>query len=149
MSVTFTFGWTMDDGVTCAGLVCEHTCPVACPDSIIYHGYCEHVHEAKAECVCSKFDVNVSNTNFEHIAVRLGINPEAWGGEMEPEEFLGRTYVANVGRFDSGFESQEYATAGMKLIECGLRPGYFEDRMAALADLAIEAKRLGYVVAWG
>jgi hypothetical protein len=37
---------------------------------------------------------------------------------------------------------------GATFIECGVRPGYFTDRLAAIADLATEAQRRGLLVAW-
>jgi len=94
------------------------------------------------------FEVNVSNSNAFALLDRLGIEAD-YCGSMAAEDFLGRAMVANVGRFDDGIESStERGQGGATVIDCGLRPGYFEDRMASLANLASAATARGFLVAW-
>jgi len=96
----------------------------------------------------SAFEVNVSNSNAFALLDRLGIEAD-YCGTMTAEDFLGRTMVANVGRFDDGIESTtERGQGGATIIDCGLRPGYFEDRMSSLAELASAAATRGLLVAW-
>jgi hypothetical protein len=92
--------------------------------------------------------VNVSNANACAILDRLGFEAELWG-EVAAEDFLGRAMVANVGRFDDGIESSsDRGQGGAVMIDCGLRPGYFDDRLSSLAELASAAAARGLLVGW-
>lgn len=100
--------------------------------------------------VASDFDLNVSNVNAMLIFERLGIDPEPWG-EIDPAEFLGRALVANVGRSDEGTAPSvdRFHEDGATWVDCGLRPGYFEDRFGALATLATVAVERDLIISWG
>lgn len=94
------------------------------------------------------FEVNVSNSNAFALLDRLGIEAD-YCGSMAAEDFLGRAMVANVGRLDDGIDSTtERGRGGATVIDCGLRPGYYADRMTSLAELASKAAAHGYLVAW-
>jgi len=92
--------------------------------------------------------VNVSNSNAFALLDRLGIDAD-YCGSMAAEDFLGRAMVANVGRCDEGFApTTERGQGGATMIDCGVRPGYFDDRMSSLAELASTAAARGFLVAW-
>lgn len=92
--------------------------------------------------------VNVSNASACAILDRLGLDAEMWG-EVAAEDFLGRAMVANVGRFDDGIEaSSERGQSGAVFIDCGIRSGYFDDRLSSLAELASAAAARGFLVGW-
>jgi len=96
-----------------------------------------------------RYSVNVSNANAFALLDRLGIEDPDYCGSIEAEDFLGRTMVANVGRPDDGVGSAEFrGEGGCTVIDCGVRPGYFDDRMGSLATLASIALGGGYFVSW-
>src|SRR5258708_6507686 len=152
MSVTFTFGTQVQDPehglITVHGVQCNHVCtlPERCADAVLYFGFCDHADAAQDACGCKAFDVNVSNTNASLVLERLGL-PCGGGelfGETAPEDILGRALTGNFGRDDEGIESTtERTEGGATFIDCGVRPGYFEHRLGAIADLATEAQRRG------
>jgi hypothetical protein len=87
--------------------------------------------------------VNVSNTNASLLLERLGIEFD-YSGQIDAEDLLGRALVANVGRDDSGMASTtDRGAGGATIIDCGLRPGYFDERMAQLVEVAEYAKTVG------
>jgi len=96
-----------------------------------------------------RFSVNASNSNAFRLLDRLGIENPDYCGSMAAGDFLGRCMVANVGRPDHGIEPVEFSSeGGATMIDCGLRAGYFEERIEQLADLATAAAALGCLVAW-
>jgi hypothetical protein len=90
-------------------------------------------------------ELNVNNRNAALLLERLDLQAETWG-EVAADDLLGRALVANVGRDDSGVEATEMTPSWT---EGGARPGYFEDRMAALVEIANWAKAQGGFVDWG
>lgn len=98
------------------------------------------------------FGVDVNNGNAVLVLERIGrTHPHDFhGGHIDPDELLGLVMVANVGRDDSGCAGvTDTLPGGAKWTDFGIRPGYFEDVMGRLANLAVEAKRRGAVVGWG
>ncbi len=97
-----------------------------------------------------RFELNVSNVNAAEILERLGLDTGGdWpAGDIDPDELLGRALVAGVGRDDSGVAAVDDVVGPGVVTDCGRRAGYFEDRMGALVELAVEAKRRGTRVAW-
>lgn len=158
MSVTFTFARFVETEthgtVLWHGAQCEHTCPTpeACEDAQVYGPRCcDHVDAAKDACGCEAFDLNVSNTNAIQVLERLGVDvdPEWLVGSMTGDDLLGRALVGNVGRDDMGVSTFEHrGEAGARIVECGLRAGYFNDTLGRLATLATEAKARGVLVGW-
>jgi hypothetical protein len=155
MSITFSLATITAEGT---GLACEarhgSTCLVA--EHLLdeyahpFPGYCVpcSMDETDACEVCS-LSVNVSNTNAEMLLARLGVEFD-YCGSIDPAALYGRAMVENIGADDSGVApSEDRGAGGAVFIDCGLRPGYFEDRFGALAALAEAAMRLGLVVSWG
>lgn len=100
--------------------------------------------------VSDEFDVNVANMNARTLLVALGIDAsDDLCGMMDAEQFLGAVLLAMaVERDDSGVAPVEVGGPGARMVDCGLRPGYFADRFSALHALATEAVRLGRPVMW-
>lgn len=167
MSVSFTFAQFRDlEGydkpVLVHGVDCRHdscTEPEPCEEYLMYalpsgtHGICDHSFAAEAACGCKRFDVNISSANARSILERLGYeyDPEdGICGSATPDEIIGRALLANIGRDDSGIRSAVVSDGpGATMIDCGLRPGYYDERMTAILDLAHEAQRREVLVGWG
>jgi len=80
--------------------------------------------------------VNVSNNNAVGIFERLGVEFD-YCGSMSAADMLGKAMVANVGGDDSGTDTVQDGN----MIHCGLRAGYYEQKMdeiAAVAQWAID-----------
>jgi len=148
MSITFTIGTLGSDNVYRSACNDNHRCTVeGCEDHDLYF-YCDHMDDAQAACpICSR-SVNVSNTNASAILERLGVEFD-YCGSIDAADMLGRALVGNIGRDDSGVDSTEDARLGCAtMIDCGLRPGYFDDRLGQIADLADYAARHGHLILW-
>jgi hypothetical protein len=159
MSVTFTFGTFIEDphlgAVLTHGIDCDHHRPAdCCEDAADYAGWCEHAGDEQTACGCQRFDVQVSNANAVTLLERLGLpcDPADLVGDVTPEDLLGRALTGNVGRDDSGTRDADYGggpgTGRPRMIDCGQAPGYFTDRMTALATLATEAQARGTLICW-
>jgi hypothetical protein len=100
----------------------------------------------------SEAEVNFSNTNAFLVLDRLGLDTDdEYGlcGQCEPKDFLGRVLVMNIGRDDSGYPNSVSQLPGCAtVIDCGLRPGYFDDAKRRLVDLAEAAMVQGALVTW-
>lgn len=93
--------------------------------------------------------VNLSNTNALMILERLGYEADYYGS-VDADDLLGRALTMNVGRDDSGTDSTVDEFDGTAtIIECGVRPGYFESVAERLAEVAASAKENGVEVSWG
>lgn len=93
--------------------------------------------------------LNVSNTNAALLLERLGVEFDH-SGSIDADDLLGRALTANVGRDDNGMPAAEYHEPGkLRMTDCGLRPGYFEDRLAVLVTVANHAQSHGVSVTWG
>lgn len=163
MSVTFTFAQLVDDPhfgtVMMHGIDCHHECtetPVPCADAFEWGlTHCEHAEAAEIACGCTKFDVNLSQDNAGLILARLGIpfhdehGDECMCGNTDPDDILGRAMLGDVDCDDSGIPwHEEKGARGATAIDCGLRPGFFAETLAAIAGLATEAKARGVRVGW-
>lgn len=80
--------------------------------------------------------VNVSNTNVSHLLETLGLDPMQKDGCIPGDDMLGRvlTAIATTDG-DTGVEPNAEDSNG-RVIDCGRRAGYTEDRLAELRDLA-------------
>lgn len=155
MSITFSLATALPNGT---GLACDvrhgSTCDVAehllDEYAHIYPGMCLDCREVETDaCPICSLSVNVSNVNAELLLARLGVEFD-YCGSIEGAALYGRAMVENIGRDDSGVSvSEDQAPGQARWIDCGLRPGYFEDRFGALAALASEAMRRGLVISWG
>lgn len=92
--------------------------------------------------------VNVSNANAIRLLEVLGL-PCTFDmlGDSEPaDDFLGRVLMAlAVNPADPGLPAIEEGN----VIDCGRRPGYLEDRLGQLRDVAAWAAAHRKVVMWG
>lgn len=92
-------------------------------------------------------DVNVSNVNARRLLDLLGYPATAdMCGDDDPGEFLGRVLLAQAlaGR-DEGIPAHR---TGPNTEDWGRRPGYTQDRLIALAQLAQDALAIGAVISW-
>lgn len=85
--------------------------------------------------------VNVSSSNALVLCAALGIDLEAegWCGSLPAQDFLGRILVAlAVSPADEGIPSHELPRepGRVRWIECGRAPGYTQDRLGQLRELA-------------
>ncbi|QGH75334.1 hypothetical protein I5G61_gp86 [Mycobacterium phage Quesadilla] len=97
-----------------------------------------------------ELDVNMSNSNAARVAEALGfsLDPD-WCGEMDAEAFLGRVLMAlAVSPADEGMPSFEVAGPGARMIEGARRPGYLQDRLAQLHELALWARAHSTPIWW-
>lgn len=99
----------------------------------------------------SELDVNMSNSNAATIAATLGIDLDAggWAGEMEARDFQGRILLAlAIEPSDEGVPAHELPGPGARWIECGRRPGYVQERLGQLHELAQWAVDHGALIWW-
>jgi hypothetical protein len=97
-------------------------------------------------------EINVSSANAVVLCDTLGINlaEEGWCGSLPAEDFLGRVLLAlAIQPSDEGIPAHELPTGGVRWVECGRRPGYIQDRLAQLHELAAWAVAHGAVVDFG
>lgn len=145
MSITFSLvtsegnlACTVDHG---ACVVAEHLLD---EDIMAYsfEGYCvECSLRNRDACELCGSSLNVSNSNAFAILAALGIELDDCG-TIEASDLLGRAMVSGVGRDDSGTAD----VVDGRMVDCGLRAGYFADRFGALADLATLAIERGYSI---
>jgi len=90
--------------------------------------------------------VNLANGNAALVLDRLGLPADLWG-ECPAADFGARCLLGTVGYPDDGMPAATYRHPTMAtLVDAGLRPGYFTDVLARLADLAAAAP--GGTVHW-
>lgn len=157
MSVTFSFAqWAEDPRrgrVLVHGICCPHECTLngPCEDNAIYRT-CGHATAALEACGCQAFDVTLSQVNAQLVLARLGLEPGSDGdlaGDATPDDILGRALTGNIGRDDEGIPASASQLPGSaRVIDCGVRPGYFTEALEAIASLAAEAKARGMLVGW-
>ena len=93
-----------------------------------------------------ELEINMSNANAAVVCGALGIDlaAEGWCGSLPAEDFLGRVLVAlAIQPADEGIPSHELPRehngpfpVGPRIVECGRRPGYIQERLAQLHALA-------------
>lgn len=146
MSITFTPCVT--DGNDCH-LACttdHHYCDGTCDDPTEFEcdQWCPCVDAHRTACPTCSVEVNMSQTNAAAVIERLGVTFD-YCGTIDPDELIGRALTGNVGRDDTGVNH----THTGNMIDCGVRPGYYNDRLGQLADLATYAKDNGFQISWG
>lgn len=96
------------------------------------------------------YEVNVSNANARTLLDRLGYDTEnGLVGSATADDFLGRVLTANVGHSDDGVErATTKIPGGATYIDMGVRPGYYDEKMSYLADVASIAKSLDLMIVW-
>lgn len=97
-----------------------------------------------------ELDVNMSNSNAAMVAAALGfsLDPD-WVGEMEARDFQGRVLLAlAISPADEGMPSYEHVGPGARMIEGARRPGYLQERLGQLHELASWAVDHGALIWW-
>lgn len=109
-------------------------------------------------------EVNMSNTNAHRVCQALGIDLDPdWCGDMAAEDFLGRVLMAlAISPADEGMPSHVLQPGddagallgtvredGPTIIAGARRPGYLQERLTELHDLALWAVANEAVVMWG
>jgi len=101
--------------------------------------------------------LNVANGNFARLTELLGVEMD-WGGEMAgPELAKFREKIAFVlesiqalPELDGGKPDEEDVGArGCRIVYCGLRPGYFTERLTQLRRAVDAAIARGLPLCWG
>lgn len=105
-------------------------------------------------------EINISNGNFTRIMAVLGYDDDdlEWSGEFRGaalDDLRGRIAfvlagIAAMPDLDGGLATIEHPpSGGCRFISCGLRAGYFTERLTALDALAQIALDRGSAVVWG
>lgn len=97
-------------------------------------------------------EINMSNTNAVVVCGALGIDleDEGWCGSLPAQDFLGRVLLAlAIQPADEGIPSHELPTGGVRWVECGRRPGYTQERLVQLHELAEWAVAHGAEIDFG
>lgn len=98
-------------------------------------------------------EVNLANTNARMVLDALGLAPEPDGeivGTCTAQDFLGRVLVATaVAPEDPGMPATEQSgLGGARLVDCGRAPGYVQDRLDALREVAEWAASRDRSITW-
>lgn len=96
--------------------------------------------------------INVNNGNARHLLELLGLPFDGNGGTLDAHDFKGRVLVAMaLNPADAGVPAHTAHSdlLGMTVIDGGRRPGYTDERLTALLDVAEAAIRQGRTVSWG
>lgn len=108
-----------------------------------------------------ELSVNMSNANAATVCATLGVDLEDWGwcGSLTAEDFLGRVLVAlAIQPADEGVPAHEVPfgvpgrpawTGEARFIECGRAPGYIQERLGQLRELADWAVANGTEISFG
>ena len=88
-------------------------------------------------------EVSVSNTNAALILEALGLLPDDVSfddvccGSMDAGDLLGRALMAlALAPEDEGMPAYEMVGSGAPMIQCGRHPGYLQDRLNQIQELA-------------
>lgn len=94
-------------------------------------------------------EVNMSNVNARFVFDALGIvGDDVYCGTMSGDELLGRVLVAEaLAPEDEGIPVHE-REARATFIDCGRAPGYLQERLAQVHDIAEHAACEGLQVGW-
>ena len=83
--------------------------------------------------------INMCNGNAVRVTEALGIDleDEGWCGSMSAKDFLGRVVMAlALAPVDEGMPSYDHVGPGARMIEGARRPGYLQERLGQLHELA-------------
>lgn len=110
-----------------------------------------------ADCTCvevvesTNFPfVNMSNRNAQSLLDVLGLTWDDNGGEATADDLLGRILIAEgIYGEDHGVPSEHTRrSGGGLLVDCGREPGYINDRLVGLREVAEAARKAGRTVTW-
>ena len=96
--------------------------------------------------------VNMSQGNAARVCETLGIDldEEGWCGSLPAVDFQGRVLVAlALSPADEGMPSYEHPGPGATMIEAARRPGYLQERLGQLRELADWAVAHGAEIDFG
>lgn len=89
--------------------------------------------------------VNMANANAARVLETLGYPDEELGGDEEAEVFFGAVLLASgLTPYDEGIPAHQEGN----VIDCGRRPGYLQDRLDELRELASWCYQRGRRVQW-
>lgn len=109
--------------------------------SVTFYGYI-----AQTETIIESGDVNMANANAAFVLDSLGLPTDDLSGGLPADDFLGRVLMAlAIAPEDEGRPGYQVAE---RLFDCGRRPGYLQDQLGALRELAEQCTPLGAEVAW-
>lgn len=96
-------------------------------------------------------DINMNNANAAFVLESLGFAEDVAAGDLcgtvPAQDFLGRVLAALA--LSPGDEGVPAHTVGSdRFIDCGRRPGYLQDRLAGLHELALAAQFRDLSVTW-
>lgn len=95
--------------------------------------------------------VNVADGNASHLLDVLGLPFDGNGGHLDAADFKGRVLVAMaLNPVDAGVPAHTAHSdlLGMTVIDAGRRPGYTDERLTHLLEVAEAALRQGRDVSW-
>lgn len=95
--------------------------------------------------------LNVANGNAVKILQVLGLyDPEAdcIEGSISPRDLKDRVLLARLADDTGEPDAVENRGGGPTVVYCGLRPGYYEDRLNALDEIADYCIRYDLKVVW-
>ena len=100
------------------------------------------------------WEMNVSNSNFYRLMREIGLEFEDYCGRLDPGDIVARceAYLATlkmIPEMDAGTPTNVYKGNGRAtIVDCGLRAGYFGDRVSQLLELARVAVEKDYVLVY-
>lgn len=106
---------------------------------------------ADAQQATEGLEINMSNANAAFVLDALGFAEDVQAGdlcgELPAQDFLGRVLTAfGLAPVDEGVPAHRVEA---NFIECGRRPGYLQERLVQLQELAEVACGHKSVIAWG
>lgn len=116
------------------------------PDATIH---CYPVYDTDSD-----LSVTMSNVNGLRVLEVLGFDSEdgiPYVGTCDADDFEGRVALARaLTPVDAGIPvTTTVGENGPTVVECGRRPGYLQDRLDTLADLAALARSHNSPISWG
>lgn len=94
--------------------------------------------------------INMSNDNAVGVLALLGIDTsDELAGDLSADDFLGRVLLAQaVKPADPGVPATVVSDGGMMALACGRRPGYQDERLAQLREIADWCRANDRAVCW-
>lgn len=92
-----------------------------------------------------EYSLNVSNGNARLILAQIGVEFD-YAGSIDPVDLCVKMLASDP--IDSGTITVTEKGNGPTMIDCGLRPGYFQDVFAVLWQIAHYAAKKNLKVQW-
>jgi len=106
----------------------------------------------------SNLEINMSNTNAMMILQTLSFQPDEYCGDVKNDELenfilrcdLALQAIREEPSLDPGRETTiEKGETGPTFVHCGVHPGYMQERISQLRDLASFAYKHQAELSWG